>query len=54
MDVGRQDTMNDWEDTKIQDVFKRFDKDDSGDLDTFEMSAAITELMGQAPSTGQV
>ena len=38
----------------ISQVFYQFDKDNSGDLDTFEMSAAITELMGYPPSTGQV
>ena len=39
---------------RINDIFKTFDVDGSGDLDTFELFHAVGELMGKAPSTAQV
>jgi Ca2+-binding EF-hand superfamily protein/C-terminal processing protease CtpA/Prc len=34
--------------------FRRFDFDSSGDLDTFELASAVSELWGQPPTTAQV
>jgi hypothetical protein len=38
----------------IRSVFERFDVNSSGDLDTFELSSAVAELIGRKPSTLQV
>ena len=40
--------------SRIQEVFFKFDVDGSGDLDTFELAAAVAEITGQQPSTKQV
>ena len=39
---------------EIKTVFKAFDHDKSGDLDTFELSEAITALWGRTPTTGEI
>jgi Ca2+-binding EF-hand superfamily protein len=45
---------NEYNSAMIADVFRRFDWDASGDLDTFELSSAVAELWGHAPTTAQV
>ena len=46
--------MDNLTEEQILDVFTRFDTDSSGDLDTFELSHAVTELLGRPPTTAQV
>ena len=39
---------------QIRAVFNHFDANHSGDLDTFELSSAVAELIGRDPNTQQV
>ena len=39
---------------RIMTVFAQYDVDGSGDLDTFELAAAVTEIYGQRPKTPQI
>ena len=49
-----RNSINELDADEIEQVFQQFDQDKSGDLDTFELSAAIKALLGKAPSTGQM
>jgi hypothetical protein len=39
---------------RLRAVFRQFDADHSGDLDTFELASAVEALLGQPPSANQV
>ena len=49
-----RNSINELDADEISAVFRAFDHDKSGDLDTFELAAAISNLLGKAPSTGQM
>jgi len=53
-EVKASSHLNEQDSAMVADVFRRFDWDASGDLDTFELSSAVAELWGHAPSTAQV
>jgi hypothetical protein len=41
-------------DERISDIFMQFDADGSGDLNTFELYHAVTEMLGCAPSSAVI
>jgi hypothetical protein len=47
-------TPRELSDERISEVFLKFDHDNSGDLSKFELSNAVTELLGKPPTTTQV
>jgi hypothetical protein len=51
---GASSNLSQLSDSNIVDVFARFDTDGSDDLDLFELSNAITDLLRRPPTTKQV
>ena len=47
-------TPRELSDERISEVFSKFDCNNSGDLSKFELSNAVTELLGKPPTTTQV
>jgi Ca2+-binding EF-hand superfamily protein len=55
MAAGATTTVMELTENQIQACFTKYDADSSGDLDTFELSNAVTELLdGVVPTTSQV